>query len=70
MQACWAGAGRVQVKGTWSKESVEFGYDFWYQPFFNILVSTAWGAPAEFFKGFDPSKVPEAYGDHLYFWDW
>lgn len=31
--------------------------DFWYQPHHDVLVSTSWGAPAEIFKGFDPSKV-------------
>lgn len=27
------------------------------RPHFDVLVSTAWGAPSEIFKGFDPSKV-------------
>lgn len=59
-----------QVKGTWSEQSTEFGYDFWYQPHFNVLVSTSWGAPCEFFKGFDPARVADSYGDQIYFWDW
>ena len=29
-----------------------------YQPHHDVLVSTSWGEPNEFFKGFDPSKVP------------
>lgn len=29
-----------------------------YQPHFDVMVSTSWGAPSEIFKGFDPSKVP------------
>lgn len=63
-----------EVKGSWEQlregEKIEYGYDFWYQPHFDVLISTAWGAPAEFFKGFDPSKVPTHYGDQLYFWSW
>lgn len=29
-----------------------------YQPYHDVLVSTAWGAPKEFFKGFNPANVP------------
>ncbi|PSC69022.1 Selenium-binding 1 [Micractinium conductrix] len=59
-----------EVKGTWAKETTEFGYDFWYQPHHDVLVSTSWGAPEEFFKGFDPSQVPTKYGDLVYIWSW
>ena len=40
----------VQVKGTWAKESTQYGYDFWYQPRHNIMVSSQWGDPKEFVK--------------------
>lgn len=30
-----------------------------YQPHHDILVSTSWGAPASFFKGFNPAEVPD-----------
>ncbi|KAL4457508.1 hypothetical protein ABPG75_012373 [Micractinium tetrahymenae] len=59
-----------EVKGTWSKQNTEFGYDFWYQPHHDVLVSTAWGAPKEFFKGFNPANVPTEYGNQLYIWSW
>eukprot|EP00887_Chlorella_sp_A99_P006032 scaffold22.g6032.t1 len=72
--ACAGPSPDSQVKGSWEQlregEKIEYGYDFWYQPHFDVLISTAWGAPAEFFKGFDPSKVPTHYGDQLYFWSW
>jgi len=59
-----------EIKGAWGKESVPFGYDFWYQPRHNVMVSTAWGRPASFLKGFDPSEVANNYGSSLTFWDW
>ena len=33
------------VKGAWSEETTPFGYDFWYQPRHNIMVSSEFGAP-------------------------
>ncbi len=46
------------VVGNWEKEgnSVPFGYDFWYQPFHNVMISTEWGAPKAFLNGFDPAS--------------
>jgi len=34
------------------------------------MLSSEFGAPREFLKGFDPSKVPTAYGSKLYVWNW
>lgn len=33
--------------GTWTKgdKKAICGYDFWYQPYFDVMVSTEWGAP-------------------------
>ena len=60
-----------EVKGLWEKESVEWGYDFWYQPRHNVMVSSSWGVPASFRKGFDLNDVKSGkYGQALYFWDW
>ena len=39
-----------QVKGKWSADDTKYGYDFWYQPRHNIMVSTEWGAPSAFVK--------------------
>lgn len=41
-----------EVKGNWEKESIPFGYDFWYQPFHNVLISSEWGEPNAIIKGF------------------
>ena len=34
-----------------------YRYDFWYQPFHNVMISTEWGAPSAFKKQFDPADV-------------
>ncbi|RXI00575.1 hypothetical protein DVH24_000809 [Malus domestica] len=57
------------VKGRWEKpgHSPLFGYDFWYQPRHKTMISTSWGAPAAFTKGFNPQHVSDGlYGRHLH----
>ncbi|XP_036340216.1 methanethiol oxidase-like isoform X2 [Rhagoletis pomonella] len=36
--------------GTWTKgdQTALCGYDFWYQPYFDVMISTEWGAPKKF----------------------
>jgi len=61
-------------KGTWprGKEDVaDYGYDFWYQPYHNVMISTEWGHPRCFFKGLDMNDVMKGnYGTHLNVYDW
>ncbi|XP_017769093.1 PREDICTED: selenium-binding protein 1-A-like [Nicrophorus vespilloides] len=60
-------------KGTWTNGRLaKFGYDFWYQPHFDVMISTEWGAPRVFKTGFLPSHVidPNAYGTSLNFYCW
>ncbi|PNH12676.1 Selenium-binding protein 1, partial [Tetrabaena socialis] len=38
------------VKGLWSSEETPYGYDFWYQPRLNVMISSGWGAPKIFSK--------------------
>ena len=63
-----------EVSSRWNaagEQAAKYGYDFWYQPFHNVMVSTGWGAPSAFKTGFNPAHVAEGkYGHHLYFWDW
>ncbi|XP_063802736.1 methanethiol oxidase isoform X5 [Pseudophryne corroboree] len=62
-----------KVKGNWEAEgqAARFGYDFWYQPRHNIMVSSEWGAPKVFSKGFNIEDVQAGhYGSQLHFWDW
>ena len=62
-----------KVKGTYGKGSADdapFGYDFWYQPRHNIMVSSEWAAPNTFMPGFDLEEVGHLkYGRELHFWD-
>lgn len=53
-----------EVKGNWEKgEKVPpFGYDFWYQPRHNVLMSTEWGAPKVLADGFNPADVEKGEG--------
>ena len=47
------------VKGRWEGEnnSAPMGYDFWYQPRHNVMISSEWGAPNAFTKGFKVEDV-------------
>lgn len=55
----------LEVKGSWTKgdKRAMFGYDFWYQPHHDTLVSTEWGIPRVFKTGYAPdhSKDPGQY---------
>ncbi len=36
----------LKVKGRWEKPTdLPLGYDFWYQPKFNIMISSEFGTP-------------------------
>ena len=37
--------------GTWTKgETAQYGYDFWYQPKFDVMIATEWAPPKVFKK--------------------
>ncbi|KAJ8958139.1 hypothetical protein NQ318_006076 [Aromia moschata] len=62
-----------KTKGTWiNGKAPKFNYDFWYQPYFDVMASSEWGAPKVFKTGFHPSHAtnPEAYGQSLNFFSW
>jgi len=59
-----------KVKGTWSNQDTPYGYDFWYQPKFDVMISSQWGAPKEFKKGFNPAELADNYGHSLNVWSW
>uniref|UniRef100_A0A9L0IQP4 Methanethiol oxidase n=1 Tax=Equus asinus TaxID=9793 RepID=A0A9L0IQP4_EQUAS len=62
-----------EVKGTWERPggSAPMGYDFWYQPRHNVMISTEWAAPNVLRDGFNPADVEAGlYGKHLHVWDW
>ncbi|TNN02032.1 hypothetical protein fugu_009519 [Takifugu bimaculatus] len=61
------------VVGNWEHpgEAAPFGYDFWYQPRHNVMISTEWGAPKALANGFDPADVAGGhYGSCLHVWNW
>jgi selenium-binding protein 1 len=61
------------IIGHWERQAsaMRFNYDFWYQPQRNVMVSSEWGAPATFSKGFNPDDVAAGkYGHQIHFWDW
>uniref|UniRef100_A0A8D8WLK6 Selenium-binding protein 1-A n=1 Tax=Cacopsylla melanoneura TaxID=428564 RepID=A0A8D8WLK6_9HEMI len=59
-----------EVKGLWIKgehKEAKFGYDFWYQPHWDTLISSEWGAPKSWKAGCRLADVddPELYGTSL-----
>uniref|UniRef100_A0A8C4RW80 Methanethiol oxidase n=1 Tax=Erpetoichthys calabaricus TaxID=27687 RepID=A0A8C4RW80_ERPCA len=62
-----------EVKGCWQQPGNEapFGYDFWYQPRHNVMISTEWGTPKVLAYGFNPNDIKAGnYGKCLHVWDW
>ena len=60
-----------EVKGRWENGGArpQFGYDFWYQPRKDVLVSSEFGEPNAYESGFDPEHVAQGrYGRRLHFW--
>ena len=64
----------LEVKGTWTtgEKKAAFGYDFWYQPYHDVLVATEWGVPRVFKKGYAATDGPDpvVYGRCLNFYSW
>ena len=49
-----------ELAGNWENGmNAEMGYDFWYQPGHNVMVSSEWGAPRAWRSGFKPEHVKE-----------
>ena len=61
-----------EVKGRWENggETPPLNYDFWYQPRKNVLISSEFGEPNAYEKGFDLDDVAAGrYGSRLHFWN-
>lgn len=59
--------------GTWTVgETALAGYDYWYQPYFNLMCSSEWGAPKLWRRGFDPKDVESErdYGRRINVYAW
>jgi selenium-binding protein 1 len=64
---------KFDVAGTWEvdRAGMEFNYDFWYQPRYNVMLSSEWAAPNTVKKGFKREDLTAGqYGQRLHFWDW
>ena len=59
-----------EIKGRWENgdERPPMNYDFWYQPRKNVLVSSEFGEPNAYEKGFDLADVESGrYGQRIHF---
>uniref|UniRef100_A0A2M4ADU0 Putative selenium-binding protein 1 n=1 Tax=Anopheles triannulatus TaxID=58253 RepID=A0A2M4ADU0_9DIPT len=64
----------LELVGRWTRgeRKAACGYDYWYQPYFNVMVASEWGAPKLFRRGFHPTDCddPTQYGSRLNFYRW
>ncbi|KAM3966113.1 methanethiol oxidase [Aphomia sociella] len=63
----------LKVTGTWTKgKKAKFGYDFWYQPYHDVMFSSEWGTPKYFKSGFHENDVTdkERYGNSINIYKW
>ncbi|NXN76987.1 SBP1 oxidase, partial [Himantopus himantopus] len=61
-----------ELKGNWENEceAPPTGYDFWYQPRYNVLISSAGVVPKRAGRGFCPNDLKKGiYGRRLNVWN-
>ncbi|BFZ00921.1 hypothetical protein BsWGS_03961 [Bradybaena similaris] len=59
------------IKENWEKSHINIGYDYWYQPRHDVMISTEWGAPRAWRNGFKLQDVADGlYGHSLHVWQW
>ncbi|KAK7090888.1 methanethiol oxidase-like [Littorina saxatilis] len=62
------------LKGNWEKPHSrvpDFGYDFWYQPRHDVMVSSEWGSPRAWKAGFKIEDIKSGhYGQKIHMWNW
>jgi len=61
-----------EIEGRWDPPgSIDFNYDFWYQPRHDVMVSSEWAAPETYQPGFSMEDVEAGkYGHRLHVWNW
>ncbi|KAK5642132.1 hypothetical protein RI129_008299 [Pyrocoelia pectoralis] len=62
-----------KVKGTWTNgKTAKFGYDYWYQPFHDVLIASEWTSPKVFKRGFsfDDVATDDIYGKSINVYSW
>ena len=51
---------KFTVEGVWENgDAAPMGYDYWYQPRHNVMMSTEWGFPKNIKSGFNPQDVAD-----------
>ncbi|KAG7296202.1 hypothetical protein JYU34_021305 [Plutella xylostella] len=64
----------LKVTGSWTRgeKMAKFGYDFWYQPYHDVMFSTEWGSPKYFKTGLHAEDIPNPhrYGTSLNVYKW
>lgn len=59
------------VAGRWANDGMDFNYDFWYQPRFDVMVSSGLAAPNTYYPGFSLDDVAAGqYSQRLNLWSW
>jgi selenium-binding protein 1 len=53
------------IADVWAATSTAFGYDYWYQPYHNVMLSTSWGAPNKIKNGFNLADVQAGASTHV-----
>jgi len=60
-----------EPQGLWTNDASDYGYDYWYQPTHDVLISTEWGCPKAFGRGFMVEDLEAGkYGTHLNVYSW
>ena len=63
--------GKFEIDGIWDKQSGDFGYDFWYQPRFDVMISSGLAEPNAVKDGFKPEDVGKGlFGQKLHVFRW
>ncbi|XP_043464022.1 methanethiol oxidase [Leptopilina heterotoma] len=64
----------LEIKGMWTKgdKKANFGYDFWYQPYHDVLVASEWAVPSTIKRGYKitDGSDPTLYGQSLNIYSW
>ncbi len=64
-----------KIKDTYAKDKADippFGYDFWYQPYHNVMISTEWAHVRLVINGLNLEDLadPSNFGSHLNVFHW
>ncbi len=59
------------IAGRWANDGMDFNYDFWYQPRYDVMVSSGLAAPKTYYPGFSLDDVAAGlYSQRINLWNW